>query len=107
MPGPEQEHHPEQRRAPLVTVACLGAALMLLLVMALVPLPSPYVSGGLRLGGLLLCIPPALGLLGAVGAVLDRRLERGRRRGWAIASALAGFVGVWALLVIVTFVSGP
>jgi branched-subunit amino acid ABC-type transport system permease component len=55
-------------------------------------------------GGLYFCLPPAHGLLGCVAALLDRRLASDDKRTWAIGSALAGFAGVIALLVIATLV---
>ncbi|MBD8705001.1 hypothetical protein IFT51_14750 [Frigoribacterium sp. CFBP 13712] len=84
------------RRIPIITVVCLAATLGLLLLMAFVPLPDP--------GGLLIYAPPALGLLGGAAALLDRQLEHEDKRDWAIGSALAGFVGVIAFLIIASWI---
>jgi hypothetical protein len=86
----------QRRHIPVVTVMCLGIALGLLILMSIVRLPGA--------GGLYFCLPPALALLGCVAALLDRRLASDDKRTWAIGSALAGFAGVIALLVIATLV---
>jgi 4-hydroxybenzoate polyprenyltransferase len=85
-----------RRRLPIVTLVCLGATLGALVALGFLAQSVP--------AGLLLGAPPALGLLGSVAALLDRRLDREDRRDWAIGSALSGFVGVVALYVVVTLV---
>jgi hypothetical protein len=85
-----------RRRLPLVTLVCLGATLGALVALGFL--------GGSVPAGLLIAAPPALGLLGSVAALLDRRLDREDRRDWAIGSALSGFVGVVALYIVATLV---
>lgn len=92
---------------PVATVVCLSVALLVVLGLLFVPFPDPYVAGHLRLGGVLLLAPPLLGLVGAVAALLDRRLERSYRAAWAIGSGVAGFIGVTAFFVLGTLIFGP
>jgi len=84
------------RRIPIITAMCLATALCLLLLIAFVPSSNP--------NGALIWGPPALGLLGCIAALLDRRLESRNRRTWATWSALSGFLGVVALLIIATLI---
>lgn len=92
---------------PVATVVCLSLALLVVLGLVFVPFPNPYVDGYLRLAGVLLVVPPLLGLVGAVAALLDRRLERSYRAAWAIGSGVAGFIGVMAFFVLGTLIFGP
>ncbi|WP_396599189.1 hypothetical protein [Frigoribacterium sp. R86507] len=98
---------PRLRRVPVATVVCLSVALLVVLGLLFVPFPNPYVAGYLRLAGVLLVAPPLLGLVGAVAALLDRRLERSYRAAWAIGSGVAGFIGVMAFFVLGTLIFGP
>lgn len=92
---------------PVVTVVCLTAALLILLGLVVVPFPNPYVAGYLRLAGALLVVPPLLGLVGAMAALLDRRLDRSDRAAWAVGSGVAGVIGVMAYFVLGTLIFGP
>jgi hypothetical protein len=85
-------HH----RIPIITALCLATALCLLLLIAFVPSSNP--------NGALIWGPPALGLLGCITALLDRRLESRNRGRWATWSALGGFLGVAVLLIIATLI---
>lgn len=92
---------------PVVTVVCLTAALLIVLGLVIVPFPNPYVAGYLRLAGVLVVVPPLLGLVGAMAALLDRRLDRSDRAAWAVGSGVAGFIGVMAYFVLGTLIFGP
>jgi hypothetical protein len=106
-PAVTEKPAPHLHRVPVVTVACLSVALLVVLGLLFVPFPNPYVDGYLRLAGVLLVAPPLLGLVGAMAALLDRRLERSYRAAWAIGSGVAGFIGVMAFFVLGTLIFGP
>jgi len=92
----KQDDPRSNHRIPVITALCLITTLCLLLLIAF--LPSSNLNGALIWG------PPALGLLGCITALLDRRLESRYRRRWATWSALSGFLGVAVLLIIATLI---
>ena len=106
-PAVTEKPRPRLHRVPVVTVVCLSAALLIVLGLVFVPFPNPYVAGYLRLAGVLVVVPPLLGLVGAMAALLDRRLDQRDRAAWAVGSAMAGFIGVMAYFVLGTLIFGP
>lgn len=97
MPDSDTQDDPRpHHRIPVITASCLTTALCLLLLIAFVPSSNP--------NGALIWGPPALGLLGCIAALLDRRLESRNRRKWATWSALSGLLGVAVLLIIATLI---
>ena len=96
MVGTEGRGGRARRRLPIVTLVRLGATFGALVALGFLAQSVP--------AELLIAAPPALGLLGSVAALLDRRLDREDRRDWAIGSALSGFVGVVALYIVATLV---
>jgi len=53
------------------------------------------------------CVPPILGVAGAVMASRDRRLGDQGRVLWSVASAFGGLAEVFLAFVLVTLIAGP
>lgn len=100
-PGPEVSSPSPWRHISWGSVATLMASLMF------VAWTSLSLPGAESVSGFWLFLPIPLGFVGAILAVVSRKLSADDRIGWAFVSAISGFAIVVAWYNLTLLISGP